>query len=270
MLILAATTDKIQVVTSAAVTVDVHASFADLASGTVTPGRSLTAITTATTTDIVAAPGASTFRNVKSLTIRNKHATSSVDVTVVYDANGTDYELHKATLFAGEVLEWIEGVGFFVVASNRDHPFFFKGVLGSDVSTAADTNPVDVTGLVFSFEASATYWIDLAAVLQAPAATTGYGLQLNTSVAVTLVTLQFFHQLANTGTLSGGSSIADDASVGVSSGFPTNATNVPAYGGGLLVAAGSAGTAQLRLRSETTAVATIKANSSMRVMKLAG
>lgn len=117
MLNLVLTTDKLQLVTDAAATVDVHASFADLSGTTVTPGKQNTAITTATTTDIVAAPGASTTRNVKTLHIRNKHATLAVSVTVVFDANGTDYELHKATLLAGEALEYIEGIGFFTLTA---------------------------------------------------------------------------------------------------------------------------------------------------------
>ena len=103
MIHLADTNDRIRVVTSAAVTVDVSASFSDLETTTVTPGKQLTAITTATTTTVVTEPGASTVRRVHTLFIRNKHATSSVDVTVLYQDNATDYEIHKATLLAGEM-----------------------------------------------------------------------------------------------------------------------------------------------------------------------
>lgn len=106
------TTDKLQLVTGQAVTVDVSAHYGDYASGSVTLGRQLTAISTATTTDILAAPAASTARKVKALTVRNK-GSSNVDVTVVYDANGTDYEMYKSTLRPGECLQYIEGVGFF-------------------------------------------------------------------------------------------------------------------------------------------------------------
>jgi hypothetical protein len=42
----------------------------------VTPGRKNTAITTATTTDVVLAPATSVFRNVKSLTVANKDVIS--------------------------------------------------------------------------------------------------------------------------------------------------------------------------------------------------
>lgn len=118
MLNLALTTDKLQLTTSAAVTVDVHTSFADLSGTTVTPGKQNTAITTAATTDIVAAPAASTVRNVKTINIRNKHATSSVDVTVIFMQNITAFELHKVTLKAGEVLKYVEGNGWFTIGAS--------------------------------------------------------------------------------------------------------------------------------------------------------
>jgi hypothetical protein len=146
---------------------------------------------------------------------------------------------------------------------------FIKAVLASDVSTGANTTPVNVTGLVFTFAANSVYVIELFGSAQSPAATTGLGLQGDVSAAVTLQTFQFLHQLANTGTLTGGSSIADDASVGVSSGVPTLAVRVPVYGCGTLVTGANAGTWQLRLRSETTAVTTLKASTVLRVHKVA-
>jgi hypothetical protein len=112
VLILSATTDKIQVITDAARTVDVHATYVDLSTaGAATPGRQNTAISTATTTDIVSAPAASTYRNIKFLTIRNKDA-STVTVTVQYNANGTLTELVKMVLTTGEELHFIEGDGW--------------------------------------------------------------------------------------------------------------------------------------------------------------
>jgi hypothetical protein len=115
MLNLAASTDAVEILTSAAATIDVHASFLDLSGTTVTPGKQATAITTATTTTVVSAPAASTWRNIKTLNIRNKHASLSCDVTVQIDISGTNYELVKQTLRAGETLQYIEGVGWFLV-----------------------------------------------------------------------------------------------------------------------------------------------------------
>jgi hypothetical protein len=118
MILLDATTDKLKVVTSAAATIDVQANYVELSSSTFLitgGGNQNTAISTATTTDIVAAPGATTIRNVKGITIYNKDASLSCDVTVQYDANGTVTGIIKMTLLAGEMLEFIEGVGWFIV-----------------------------------------------------------------------------------------------------------------------------------------------------------
>ena len=81
------------------------------------------------------------------------------------------------------------------------------------------------------------------------------------------MTMQFVHQLANTGTLTGGHSIADDASVAVSSGMP-GTSEYPVMGHGLLVTGANAGTAQLRFRSETTAITVAKAGLTLVVEKI--
>lgn len=116
MIYLTATTDKLDLITSAAAAVDVNANYIDAsASGLTSPagGRQNTAISTATTTDVLSAPGASTTRTLKQMTIRNKDATLSCDVTLRFNQNGTAFELHKLTLNPGECLIYIEGVGFF-------------------------------------------------------------------------------------------------------------------------------------------------------------
>jgi hypothetical protein len=122
MLLLTSTSDALQVVTGAAVAVDVHASWMDYASGTVTPGRTNTAISTATTTSVAGSPAASTTRNVKSLHLRNKDASLSVDVTIRHTDGTTVIELLKITLAAGDSLEYIEGVGFFKVPNPVNAP----------------------------------------------------------------------------------------------------------------------------------------------------
>jgi hypothetical protein len=115
MLLLATTSAKLQVITGSAVTVDVHASFADFDGSTTTLDRQNSAITTATTTDVVGAPGASTQRNIKGLFIRNKHASSSVAITVVRFDGVNSFELYKTTLLAGESLSFVDGHGFRVI-----------------------------------------------------------------------------------------------------------------------------------------------------------
>jgi len=117
MLILAATTDKLQLITDAAVTVDVHASFADYSAGAVTPGKQNTAISTAITTDILASPAGSTYRKLKFCSARNRHASASVTVTFQYNQNASLFEIHKTRLNPGECLEYVEGIGFFLLAA---------------------------------------------------------------------------------------------------------------------------------------------------------
>jgi hypothetical protein len=153
-------------------------------------------------------------------------------------------------------------------AAGGADPFILKARLAANAATGANVTPISLTGFSFTYEANSTYFIDFAGATQAPAATTGSGFQLDVSTAVTRVSLNWFNQLANTGTVTGGSSIADDASVGVSSGRPSANVDTPVYGGGVLVTGANTGTAQLRYRSEVAAVSTVMAGFAMRVMKM--
>jgi hypothetical protein len=139
----------------------------------------------------------------------------------------------------------------------------------ADLSNSSNTVP-SATDMVFTFVANGVYLIDLFLMATSAAATTGYGFALDTSVAVTTVGVHFNHVLANTGTLSGGNSIADNTPLGISSGVATLATLTPITGMGILVASGTGGTATLTFRSEVSAASvTLKANSAMRVHRIA-
>lgn len=173
MLIMTATTDKIQVITDVTNTVDVHASWMDYNGTTVTPGRTNTAITTATTTDIVAAPASSTQRNVKTIHIRNKHATSAVTITVQFNQNATLFELHKLVLNAGDALEYIEGVGFFLLAMQ----LVTGKRLAADQSNST-TTATEVTGLTLALPVG-TYRFRYNLVYQGAATTTGVKFSCN-------------------------------------------------------------------------------------------
>lgn len=136
-----------------------------------------------------------------------------------------------------------------------------------NILTAADVNPVSLTNLSFSYQPNTSYLIKIRGRIQPAAATSGIGLQFDLSSAVTQVNVDFSHQLANTGTRSGGHSIADDASVAVSSGFPGTST-YPVVGEAWIRTGANAGTAQLRLRSETTGVVTAMSGFVMIVERL--
>jgi hypothetical protein len=115
-MLLLGTTDKLQLVTSAAVAIDVTAHFVDSGAPPTPQNPQVTAIATATTTDIVGSP-ASGQRNVQSLLARNKGASSN-DLTVILNRSATGYELFKVTLQAGETLSYLDGVGFQVRDAN--------------------------------------------------------------------------------------------------------------------------------------------------------
>lgn len=147
-------------------------------------------------------------------------------------------------------------------------PFTAKLKVSGDKATGANTTPVTL-GISFNYEANSTYVIDIYAMVSPGATTTGCGFLIDVSSAVNYVGTFTAHQLANTGTLSGGSSIGDNGAtqMGVSSGMPSTQSNF-VYGGGLLITGANTGTATFFFRSETTAVTTCKSGSVFRVMKI--
>lgn len=112
MLILSSITDKISITTSAAGNIDVHSSYVDYTASTSAPDRKNLNTTAASTVDIVLAPAVSTQRNVRIITIRNKHATNANTITVIHTDGATAIELFKVVLQAGEVLVFNENIGF--------------------------------------------------------------------------------------------------------------------------------------------------------------
>lgn len=152
-------------------------------------------------------------------------------------------------------------------AGGGSDPFLAKLRLASDV-TNATTTPATLTNMIFSYEANSTYVIEMFMLATSAATTTGYGFTVDVSTAVTSIGLRFMHQLANTGTITGGSCLADNTATGVSSGVPAITVSNPIVGGGLLVTGANSGTAQFKFRPEVAASATCKAGSVIRVMKI--
>src|SRR3990167_3013865 len=75
-LLLDATTKSLEMETSAAISTDFVVSYADNTSTTFIPGMNQGNVTAATTTAILAAPAASTQRQVKWVSVRNRHAST--------------------------------------------------------------------------------------------------------------------------------------------------------------------------------------------------
>ncbi len=112
-----ATTETLEVTTSAAVNTDYSVSYMDNASGTLTPGSSHGQITTATTTTVLAAPGASTQRAVTAVSLCNVSTTASQSLTVKHDTSGTERVVYRASLAPNECLAASNDGAWVVVTS---------------------------------------------------------------------------------------------------------------------------------------------------------
>jgi hypothetical protein len=111
MLLLTSTSDKLQVVTSAAVALDVQASYVDVSGTTVTTNRQNTVIVTATTTDVVPSPGG--VEHVAEREARFGAARGGANTVTIKHTDGTVVvELIKVSLLQDETLVFNDGTGF--------------------------------------------------------------------------------------------------------------------------------------------------------------
>lgn len=93
-----ATTETLEVTTSSTASLDYSVSYMDNASGTLTPGSSHGNIASATTTAILAAPGASTQRAVTAITLCNVSTTTSNALTLKHDTSATERVISRLSL----------------------------------------------------------------------------------------------------------------------------------------------------------------------------
>ena len=127
---LTGTTHSIELITSAATSVDWHVAFNNITATDSTALDGQGKITTATTTSIVAAPAASEQRQVVNLIVSN-NGTAANDITIQKNVGGTLYPLYKVTLAAGENLQFSPNMGFRV-----------NDAQGRDKVVTADTPPI--------------------------------------------------------------------------------------------------------------------------------
>jgi hypothetical protein len=157
MIILAATTESLELVTSSTSAVHVVASWVDITTSAFTPDSTETAISSATDTTIVAAPGASTQRQVKSLSIRNSGAAANT-VIVHKDVSGTEYEITPdVTLAAGESLCYGEQAGWYVLDAygrRKATASEVAGVAGRAVSILKVGAAMEAAGVLHSHHAA--------------------------------------------------------------------------------------------------------------------
>jgi len=158
---LTSTNDLISLITETAVTIDVFACYNDLNTSTnkITPGRTSTNITTATTTTIVSSPSSNIIRDVTFIHIKNKHITSNCIITLKHTDGSTAVELDKRTLEAGdELIINKNGDITPLPLSGRDAPSYY----GIVAAAYGDGNPntlfemIQTNGIVSPTQANIT------------------------------------------------------------------------------------------------------------------
>lgn len=126
-IVLEASTDSIELVTSSAAAIDYDCSWTDNTTTAFTPGKSAGQVSSATTTTIISAPSASTQRNVLNCTFRNTSTTTSNTLTVQRDVSGTNRTNYSTTLAPGESLAF------------TGERYFRYNASGSEITTMADS-----------------------------------------------------------------------------------------------------------------------------------
>ena len=120
MIILDATTKKIEIILAGAITTSqlpVVASYVDFTVTSYIPGESDTASNSTTAVTIVAAPSAGSQRHVKLITVQNAD-TASATVTIRFNNNATTRIMCKVVLAVGDILVYTDGEGFRVIDSS--------------------------------------------------------------------------------------------------------------------------------------------------------
>ena len=162
MILLKATTETLEITTSSVADIDYSISYADITATTFLPSTSEGKITTATTTTALTAPAVSTQRQIKLISITNRHASTTNTILVKKDISGTEYYLTPvATLLAGETMQYVDGQGWLfytstgtlkvngsiAAGSNNSIQYNNNGILTGDTSlTYNSTN--DILGLI--------------------------------------------------------------------------------------------------------------------------
>lgn len=282
MLFLVDSNDKLQLTRDSAASIDAHVSWIDVVSGAGAAGKTNTNFASAATGDMVAAPS-SGIRAVKHIGIRNKDASLSCTVTVIFDDNGTDFELHKVLLQPGEQLEYHDGIGWFKIAADPVANPVSVLRLSSNFGLSS-TTPSEVTGLTKALSAG-TYLFDYMIIAQSAATTTGHKFDVNFDGTAT--TLSFWVEWLTAATTASDDVPDQDhvaAPGGVMSAFSARSggttgtgqtTDVDAANSDVLyriqglVVVTVAGNLELWFGCEAAAAATVMAGSSLRVTQTA-
>lgn len=263
-------TDTLQLVTSAAVATDVYVAYTEVAVGTQQrppiPKSVNTAITTATTTTILAGASAPPdfawlARSIQTLSIRNKGA-SSQTVTLKHTDGTTTVEITSVTLPAGGELHYDAAQGFYSASLTPTGSTLITATADT-INSATDTL-ANVTGLTFAVDAGDTYYFKAKCDYTADATTSGSRWTIN-GPAVTRLAYRSNYALTTTSeTVNAGlGAVQLPAAASASSAVTTG--NVATVEG--FITPSAAGTLAVQFAAEAGTI-TAKAGSTLEVMKL--
>lgn len=273
MIILTQTTDKIQVILSGAITTNqlqCFASYRDTTTTSITPGRNALVTNNTTAVNLVDSPASSTQRSVEYLNVYNSD-TVSATVTILFNDNGTTYELYTGTILPSEKIEYHANSGFIILdqfgsskTSITYQPIplvdgYSTVILGSDYtnSNAVANTLEDITGYSFSVLNNKTYWFRFQYIIVPSIATTGHRVTINGPT---------FNDLGyNTMLIASAASVSITWNNAYGSPATSNATTPSSGGTGFIegiIRPSADGTLQARLASEVAGSGvTIKAGS---------
>ena len=280
MIVLDSTTDNLQAVLVGNVTTNQLRCMSCWrlinATDTYTAGR--TPVNTNNTTDvnIVPAPTYGLQRVCDFISIFNAD-TVAATVTVKLDANGTEYELVKASLATGERLQYTNDSGFQVFTAagalkqSQVAPVqsgLNVVVLGGDVTNnnATPNTIADVTGLSFPVVAGQTYWFEFVIPYTSAATTTGSRWSINGPANPTMLAYRSEYTLTATSLTVNCATAYDIPAASSASSLTTG--NVATIWGEITPS--SDGTVIARFASEITVSAIVaKAGAVVRYMRVA-
>jgi hypothetical protein len=104
--------DILRITTTSAATLSVYAAYTDHGRERSARGRTSTAISSATTTTVLAGPGAPAQREVGMLAVANTHASTSNTVTIEHYDGATATRVWAGALAAGESVVYVAGAGW--------------------------------------------------------------------------------------------------------------------------------------------------------------
>lgn len=193
MIVLANTTDKIQIVLGQAVAtsqLQCFASYRDSNATDFVPGRNIVATNNTTNVDLVDSPGVGYVRGIDFISVYNKD-TASAFVTVKALLDSVSYTLWSGYLNRMEKLEYHDSIGFVVKsmvgaiktenAEKEISPAAYVPaitqsnvvVLNRDVELYAATSLQDIIGLEFPVNPATLYWFEFTIRYQTSASTVG-------------------------------------------------------------------------------------------------